>query len=73
MDEATEQKSLVKVIADLRERFPDVPTEVIGKFVEDAYLEFAGAPVRDYIPVMVERVVKNRIFATTRRDTDQST
>lgn len=60
----------MKVIADLRERFPKVAAEVIEKFVEDAYLEFAGAPVRDYIPVMVERVAKNRISAVTRYNTD---
>lgn len=63
VSEAAEQKSLVKVVTDLRQRFPHVPIDVIETFVADAYLEFTGAPVRDYIPVMVQRVAKNRIAA----------
>lgn len=47
MQEVTEQKSVVRITADLLERFPDVPAGVIEKFVEDAHLKFAGAPMRD--------------------------
>jgi predicted metalloprotease with PDZ domain len=66
MSDETEQKSLVNVMFDLHARFPQTDQSIIEKTVHDAYLEFAGAPVRDYIPVMVERVAKNRIAALTR-------
>jgi hypothetical protein len=65
MSEDDERKSLQRVLEDLRERFPHVSPALIEETVRDAYLEFAGAPVRDYIPVMVERVAKNRIALKT--------
>jgi hypothetical protein len=65
MSEIEERKSLSRVLTDLADRFPSVPPALIEEVVQDAYLEFAGAPVRDYVPVMVERISKNRISAET--------
>jgi hypothetical protein len=53
--EDDEAKSIDRVVVELRQRFPGVPTLVIERLVAERYRKFEGAPVRDYIPVMVKR------------------
>jgi hypothetical protein len=51
----TELKSLERIVASLIERFPGTSRCAIERAVDRRYLEFYGAPIRDYIPIMVER------------------
>jgi hypothetical protein len=46
----------------LAERFPNVPRERIEALVRQRHGVFEGAPVRDFVPVLVEHDVK-RILA----------
>ena len=41
----------------LRGRFPDAPPESIKKVVDEVHHQFDGRPIRDFIPVLVEREV----------------
>lgn len=50
-----ERRSLDRVIVSLSERFPRAAHSVIERTVDRRYLEFYGAPIREYIPIMVER------------------
>jgi predicted metalloprotease with PDZ domain len=58
MTEDDEVKSLDRVVTELGQRFPGVPRTVVERTVADRYRQFDGAPVRDYIPVMVKRSAK---------------
>lgn len=55
VDEKDEVAALEKVVSDLGSKFPHVPEPVIRSVVRQRYARFVGAPVRDYIPVMVRR------------------
>jgi hypothetical protein len=61
MNNDDEAKSLDRVVVELGQRFPAVPKSVVERLVADQYHEFDGAPVRDYIPVMVKRVAKESL------------
>ncbi|WP_369125165.1 MULTISPECIES: three-helix bundle dimerization domain-containing protein [unclassified Cryobacterium] len=50
-----------KVVDRLAERFPDLPRTTIELAVLDEHGAFEGRPVRDYVPVLVERGVKARL------------
>lgn len=49
----------------LAERFPHVPRERIEQLVQERHGEFDGAPVRDFVPVLVEHDVKRVLAAET--------
>jgi hypothetical protein len=61
MTDDDEAKSLDRVVVELGQRFPGVPKSVVERLVADRYREFDGAPVRDYIPVMVKREAKESL------------
>jgi hypothetical protein len=65
--ETVESRSMDRVVADLEARFPNLPHEDIEGVVKDKYHTFDGAPVRDYIPVMVERGAKAVLVLRTGR------
>jgi hypothetical protein len=50
-----ERRALDQVVASLSERFPQVTLAVIERIVDHRYLQFYGAPLREYIPILVER------------------
>jgi hypothetical protein len=61
MAESDEQRSIESVVSEISHRFPDVPRVVIEQFVTKGFRQFDGAPVREYIPVMVKRTVSASI------------
>jgi hypothetical protein len=61
MTETDEVKALARVIDQLAQRFPSVSRGEIALIVNGEYHEFDGAPVRDYVPVMVERGAKHSL------------
>lgn len=52
----------------LAERYPHVPREHIDELVEKHHEEFEGAPVRDFVPVLIEHDVKQELNAEVRAD-----
>jgi hypothetical protein len=62
VNETDERTSIGRVVADLEIRFPLVPKPVIVGIVDEKYRAFDGAPVRDYIPVMVRRSARESLF-----------
>jgi hypothetical protein len=58
-----ERKSLDRIVASMMERFPRTSRSAIQRIVDRRYLEFSGAPIRDYIPIMVEREAREDLRA----------
>lgn len=50
----------------MHERFPGVPKPVIDQLVAERVRQYDGAPVRDYIAVMVKRDARQSIAAMVR-------
>ncbi|MFF2050201.1 three-helix bundle dimerization domain-containing protein [Leifsonia sp. NPDC058194] len=49
----------------LAERFPRIPRDRIEQLVRERHEEFSGAPVRDFVPVLVEHDVKRQLASET--------
>ena len=60
----SEEDVAVEHAADrLADRFPEVDRDRIDELVEQRHQEFDGAPVRDFVPVLVEHDVKRELRA----------
>ena len=49
------------VVARLMERFPDSTSERVHLVVDEEHQRFEGRPVRDFVPVLVERAARQRL------------
>jgi hypothetical protein len=58
-----EQVAVERSIDRLAERFPAVARDRIAALVHQAHDDFVGRPVRDFIPVLVEHLVRDRLNA----------
>lgn len=58
---AREAGDIVEVTRRLTARFPDVPAATVQSAVEQAHRRFVGAPIRDFVPVFVERVARDAL------------
>jgi hypothetical protein len=67
MNQAEEIRALDQVADRLRGRFPDAPPETIRKMVTDAHHQYDGNPIRDFIPVLVEREVLDHLQVPPQR------
>ena len=61
MNSQAETVAIVKVIDRLSERFSDVPRPWVEDLVWAECDRFAGCPVRNYIPILVERATRVRL------------
>ncbi len=61
--EAAEQRSVEEVVDRLTTKYPDVDRLEIGKIVAEEHQAYAGRPVRDFVPVLVEKSAKKRVKA----------
>jgi hypothetical protein len=64
MESEDEVRALDGVIDRLAERFPHISRTSIARAVREEHNVFDGSPVRDYIPVLVEHVAKQRLRTT---------
>ena len=67
-----EHQALEQVRSRLVERFPQVPAETVHLTVQDVHSRFDG-PVRDFVPILVEREAKARLAALVEQDRSQTT
>lgn len=63
VDDSAEAQALIRVVEALTSQFPAVPAEVITAKVHQAMGEFDGAPIREFVPVLVERHVRADLIA----------
>ena len=60
-----EARALAEVVERLVARFPDVAENRVREIVRAAHQEFANRPIRDYVPVFVERTAKDELSRLT--------
>jgi ribosomal 50S subunit-associated protein YjgA (DUF615 family) len=53
------------VVERLVARFPDVAEDRVREIVRAAHEEFANRPIRDFVPVFVERAARNELGRLT--------
>ncbi len=56
-----ESRAIAEVTARLERRFPAISVETVRETVRSAYDGFSGRPVRAFVPVLVEREVKQTL------------
>lgn len=56
-----EQAAIDGLIARLSAQFPELPGETVARAVRGEYEGFAGSTVRDFVPVLVERSVRDQL------------
>jgi hypothetical protein len=60
----TDELQVLDELADrLRRKFPDAPLGSIRKEVAKVHHQYDGHPIRDFIPVLVEREVSDHLRA----------
>lgn len=60
-----EARALEEVVERLVARFPDVAEDRVREIVRAAHEEFANRPIRDFVPVFVERTARNELGRLT--------
>ena len=55
MAQMSEQTWVNDVISRLAQKYPMVPATTISSIVRDMYAKFDGRPLREFIPLFVER------------------
>jgi hypothetical protein len=61
MDQLQEDQGIAKVIDRLADRFPTLGRVQVEQVVEETHRLLDGNPIRDYVPVLVERTAKARL------------
>jgi hypothetical protein len=52
---SSEAEAMARLVSRLRQQFPELDTDQIERAVQGRYAEFDGRPVRDFVPILVER------------------
>ncbi len=60
-----EARAMEEVVERLVARFPDVPEDRVRRIVTAAHQEFVDRPVRDFVPVFVERTAQGELSRLT--------
>jgi hypothetical protein len=59
--EANERTAIKQVVDRLKQIYPDVSLETIATVVQLHHARFEGRPVRDFVPLFVERSSKREL------------
>jgi hypothetical protein len=63
MTDEDETRALSEVSQRLSTTFPDLPEDVVRDTVHGYHEQFAGRPIRDFVPVLVERMARTTLVA----------
>lgn len=56
-----ENDAIQHVVGRLARQFPELPPREVERAVYGKYESFADSPIRDFVPVLVERSARNRL------------
>lgn len=56
-----ESEAIALVVERLQVRFPQTPPDIIDRAVFEAHREFDDQPIRDFVPILVERQVRDQL------------
>jgi len=59
--ELSEQTVIDEVVARLSSRYPAISKETVESIVHDVHARFDGRPLRDYVPLLVERSARSEL------------
>ncbi|HKC29147.1 MAG TPA: hypothetical protein VKB75_14135 [Jatrophihabitans sp.] len=58
-----EQAAMAKIAERVASQFPELSSEEIERVIHGRYAAFADSRIRDFVPVLVERQVKQELAA----------
>lgn len=61
MDRSEENRAINEVVDRLAKLFPQVPPDTVAEAVRQTEPEFADVPIREFVPLFVERGAKQKI------------
>ncbi|MEV0289606.1 MULTISPECIES: three-helix bundle dimerization domain-containing protein [unclassified Kribbella] len=61
MDRSDEERAIGEVVDRLAKQFPGVPAAEVAQAVNQSRPEFEEVPIRDFVPLFVERGAKARL------------
>jgi hypothetical protein len=61
MVEPTEWTAIQQVVDRLRQSYPSVPPDTVTTVVHRNHARFDGRPVRDFVPLFVERGARQEL------------
>jgi hypothetical protein len=61
MGDNVEEDALDTVVDRLSERFPSLARQHVREIVDEEQQRLEGAPIRDFVPVLVEHAAKERL------------
>jgi hypothetical protein len=59
--ELSEQTVIDQIVTRLTNRYPTVSASTVADVVRDMHARFDGRPLRDFVPLLVERHAKNEL------------
>jgi hypothetical protein len=59
--ELSEQTVIDQVVARLTDRYPAISVPTVSEVVRDIHSRYDGRPLRDYVPLFVERHAKSAL------------
>jgi hypothetical protein len=59
--ELSEQTIIDQVVERLTNRYPSISESIVASVVHDMYARFEGRPLRDYVPLLVERSARSAL------------
>jgi hypothetical protein len=65
MNRSEENRAIAEAAERLIKAFPSVSPDVVERAVADSRPEFDGNPIRDFVPLFVERAAKQRLRTLT--------
>ncbi len=60
-----EERELDRIIEGLQRAFPNVKPRVVRHAVRQAHQGFASSPIRDFVPLLVERAARETLIGQT--------
>ena len=62
-----EEAAIRQVVARLAQQFPELSADEIDRAVNGQYDRFRSSPIRDFVPVLVERATRRQLTQHGRR------
>ncbi|WP_433016061.1 three-helix bundle dimerization domain-containing protein [Kribbella sp. CA-294648] len=65
MNRSEEERAIAEAAERLMKVFPDISPDTVERAVAESRPEFDGNPIRDFVPLFVERAAKHRLRSLT--------
>ena len=59
--ELSEQTIIEQLVVRLKDRYPAVSESTVASVVRDVHAKFDGSPLRDFVPLFVERGARSEL------------